>query len=551
MNSLPTRRHDACKSIYFHKTPLAACLAAAMAFSVSGPLMAHGNDSASVRSPDHSLLLQGYASGSNFAARLQGPQADRAEAAMQRMLGIQAPSVVTGATIPVSNCNNSGSGSLRAAIGFASSGDTIDMSGLNCSVDLTSSIVTTVDDLTIQGNPDHKYPFINGQNAHRPLVHTGTGTLTLSGVTVENGKVSASSSSRFAAGCVFSAGDVVLSDSAQVKYCTVENTGTGNAIGGGIYSAGYTGVFSGSIVTGGHAKAASGNALGGGIYAKGGAFLKYGEVRSNSAYSATGVFARGGGIYSSQDLGAVISHIGNNIASSGTSTLDTGGGAWIGGSATIIASSIYSNHADSAAALLLGFNGGSSATAIYESTIANNKAVASNAKYGGAVYLGSTSTIENCTISGNTEKNSTDTKYGAGILIDDGVSVSMSSTIVSGNNLLHSTSGALPSNFHGDSTTSATVTGDHNLVGLSKFTTVPGDTIRTDDPKLGPLANNGGLTVTMAVLPGSPAIDVGTANGDTVDQRGTGFKRVVGAGADIGAFELGGDTIFANGFESP
>jgi len=63
-----------------------------------------------------------------------------------------------------------------------------------------------------------------------------------------------------------------------------------------------------------------------------------------------------------------------------------------------------------------------------------------------------------------------------------------------------------------------------------------GDTF--PDPKLGPLADNGGPTLTMALLPGSPAIDAGnTSLAPTTDQRG--FPRPAGLGADIGAFEYG------------
>ncbi|MEL7039866.1 MAG: choice-of-anchor Q domain-containing protein, partial [Cyanobacteria bacterium J06592_8] len=58
------------------------------------------------------------------------------------------------------------------------------------------------------------------------------------------------------------------------------------------------------------------------------------------------------------------------------------------------------------------------------------------------------------------------------------------------------------------------------------------------DPQLGPLQDNGGPTFTQALLPGSPAIDAGSANGLTTDQRGTGFVRVFGSQADIGAFEV-------------
>ena len=58
------------------------------------------------------------------------------------------------------------------------------------------------------------------------------------------------------------------------------------------------------------------------------------------------------------------------------------------------------------------------------------------------------------------------------------------------------------------------------------------------DPKLGPLTNNGGPTLTMALLPGSPAIDAGdTSAAPVTDQRG--FPRPAGSAADIGAFEYG------------
>jgi hypothetical protein len=58
------------------------------------------------------------------------------------------------------------------------------------------------------------------------------------------------------------------------------------------------------------------------------------------------------------------------------------------------------------------------------------------------------------------------------------------------------------------------------------------------DPKLGPLADNGGPTLTMALLPGSPAIDAGnTSLAPATDQRG--FPRPAGLAADIGAFEYG------------
>src|SRR5262249_30349594 len=67
------------------------------------------------------------------------------------------------------------------------------------------------------------------------------------------------------------------------------------------------------------------------------------------------------------------------------------------------------------------------------------------------------------------------------------------------------------------------------------------------DPRLGPLAFNGGRPQTHALLKGSPAIDKGdntavdpmTGQPLTTDQRGAGFPRKKGsrAAVDIGAFE--------------
>ncbi|HEU4665822.1 MAG TPA: choice-of-anchor Q domain-containing protein [Dokdonella sp.] len=96
-----------------------------------------------------------------------------------------------------------------------------------------------------------------------------------------------------------------------------------------------------------------------------------------------------------------------------------------------------------------------------------------------------------------------------------------------------------------------TIQGNGNLV-IASSQPLPADTITTD-PLLMPLADNGGPVATHALRPGSPAID----HGDnflslTYDARDAGFDRVVGAAADIGAYEVqaaGLDVIFADGFD--
>ena len=91
--------------------------------------------------------------------------------------------------------------------------------------------------------------------------------------------------------------------------------------------------------------------------------------------------------------------------------------------------------------------------------------------------------------------------------------------------------------------------GDYNLITNPGSSTLSGTHNFTGgDPKLGPLADNGGPTMTHALLCGSPAIDAGVADALATDQRGASFARtfddpamanaVDGDGTDIGAFEV-------------
>jgi hypothetical protein len=90
--------------------------------------------------------------------------------------------------------------------------------------------------------------------------------------------------------------------------------------------------------------------------------------------------------------------------------------------------------------------------------------------------------------------------------------------------------------------------GDYNLVGDGTNMTGLNDGVNGNlvgsadnpiDPLLGPLADNGGPTLTHALLPGSPAIDAGNnAYATDWDQRGPGYPRIVNGVIDIGAFEV-------------
>ena len=90
----------------------------------------------------------------------------------------------------------------------------------------------------------------------------------------------------------------------------------------------------------------------------------------------------------------------------------------------------------------------------------------------------------------------------------------------------------------------------YNIVGNNADAVIssqPTDQIGTPaapiDPLLGPLADNGGPTLTHALQTGSPAIDRGDPAAPPQDQRGYGRVGV----PDVGAFEFGGvATTLAN-----
>ena len=206
------------------------------------------------------------------------------------------------------------------------------------------------------------------------------------------------------------------------------------------------------------------------------------------------------------------------------STVDHNTASYGGGlsfrSATIIANSTISgNTAHKLAAALYSVNTNDSLT-IANSTIAFNHAEA-NLPYG-AVHFGSLSASS---------------------------TLALQSSIIANN-----TAGAMdtPSDL---SMMQPVLSGADNLVIASSLSP-PGVITVTSDPHLGPLQFNGGTTRTHALLPGSPALGLGNHDaippGITTDQRGAGYPRTTGSGAnvttDIGAFEF--DTIFSGHFES-
>ena len=163
-------------------------------------------------------------------------------------------------------------------------------------------------------------------------------------------------------------------------------------------------------------------------------------------------------------------------------------------------------------------------------TVSGNTA---NGRGGGLYVVGTaTLTLTNSTVSGNTAIS------GGGLYVFGGT-VRPTNTLVAGNAATGSSS--TPPNTAPDSYGPVASQGS-NLVsktdGGSGWVAADqtGTVAAPLDPRLGPLADNGGPTKTHALLADSPAVDAGPATAPgTQDQRGL----VRDALADIGAFELG------------
>ncbi|HEV8293510.1 MAG TPA: choice-of-anchor Q domain-containing protein, partial [Tepidisphaeraceae bacterium] len=163
-------------------------------------------------------------------------------------------------------------------------------------------------------------------------------------------------------------------------------------------------------------------------------------------------------------------------------------------------------------------------------TIAGNSAFTS----GGGIYsLGTRVHLRNFTITGNTANGTANGQGGGGLATSQFLYVHNS--VVSGN-----------SNFNAPDILSTLQTEVRfSAIGNSKGFTV-GQTSGNNLPygtnlKLGPIADNGGSTLTMLPQSGSPLINAGSnslTSGYAYDQRGRGFARISGASVDIGAVEV-------------
>ncbi len=414
-----------------------------------------------------------------------------------------------GATIAVANCNDSGPGSLRAAVAGAASGDTIDMAALSCRrINLTSgAIAIPQDDLGLVGGGRIT---VDANGTSSVFRHLGTGRLRIRGMTIARGFLR--SDTEALGGCIYSAGSIELNH-ALVHWCNARATGNGIANGGGVYAAGTATLANSQVVgnTAGHADPLmSYHSAGGGIYVRGHLAVMYSRVCGNHAHDGSGALSNAGG------LEAVHATFSGN----------TGGQALLvkDGDATIMSSEISGNSSPmNVVSITRSWQAPGWNVVIADSTISGNMST-----YGSVLAISAeTKSIVNSTIAFN--RQSTYCDYGGGTLVLSGTPPHIESTIIA-----NSTCGGQP--FTDLAIHDTQVEGANNLI-MSSNAPLPPDTISVD-PGLAPLADNGGDTRTHALPSDSPAVDMGNnAAGLAYDQRGAGFARVKGLRADIGSYE--------------
>jgi hypothetical protein len=382
---------------------------------------------------------------------------------------------------------DAGHTTLRDAItsANANSGSTITFaSGLSGTINLASALPIITFPTTISG-PGASQITVNGQNTVRD----------------------------------FHVDPTVSGDAVSISGLTV--TGGSALKGAGIYSFGAALTLSDMVVS---ANTATG-AGGAGIDTDAGGTLDV--VNSTiSGNMATGGNSRGGGIYTENESGTVATIRSSTI--SGNQATKWGGGVY--------------------------FDYGTQAT-VEDSTIYNNTSVTTA---GGGLYdFGAYNGDPGLTVTGSTITHNTAARgggiacYGAiGNTVNDLTEPILRNTIVSGNSATGGFGGPdVSCGYSNVPDNAGTVTAAFSLIGsVGPATNLnqTGPNLLGQDPQLGPLASNGGPTLTQKPASSSPVIDKGSAFGLTADQRAQTRPVEIpsvpnaagGDGSDIGAVEL-------------
>jgi len=447
------------------------------------------------------------------------------------------------ATLVVTSLADTGAGSLREAIAAASANDEIVFApGLEGTITLASSLAITRS-VSIFGNAGI---VIDGANAVRPIAITdGTAQVTLDRLVIQHGLADDG-------GAIFSVGTLVLN---EVTLRDNHATSRGGAL---FVSLGRFTIVDSTI--------ADNEAVGegGGIVdlSTSPSFISRSQITGNMSNGP------GGGIrhVSTQPLTIVGSTISGNQTALTTSTIG-GGIASQGGTLSISYSSIVANQSWFGGGVIVQNLATSGTLELSNSLVAGNTATSDG---GGVFVFGVLANISNSTIANNVAAagggggvSMQNSSAGTAIALLSNATVAQNRATTNGggigvisgaltlrNSLLAGNVATTNSDLNGAFTSQGV-----NLVQTRGTSTGYGgnDFANGTNPLLGNLTFNGGPTNTIALQPGSPAINALNAAGCTgipIDQRG--FARP-NSGCDVGAYEVGGaplpDALFNSGFE--
>ncbi|WP_435015620.1 choice-of-anchor Q domain-containing protein [Tundrisphaera sp. TA3] len=428
-------------------------------------------------------------------------------------------------TLAVATTADSGPGSLRAAIAAADRNPGRDVitfaPGFAGTIALLSPLPDLSGEIAVVG-PGASFVTVAADPAGFRVFSVAAGAdASLSGLTISGGRADAG-------GGILNAGRLTVADS-----IVAGNTAAGfdRGEGGGIRNVGTltirntTVAGNSSIHTG-----PFGSSDGGGVSNSGLLTIIRSTLSGNSAPGW------GGGIYNdaSGTLTVVDSTIDGNSIAGGFFGGTAGGGIANFGVLTLIASTLSGNSVEGLVPGGGGLSNHGTATLINATLVGNTATSASFGlptgfrSSGGAISNAGTLTVLGSTLVGNS------TDRGGGIHTTPGTTTVIAS-------ILHNPTGGNLS-FEDGAPATAFVSGGHNLFSDRPAVALDPSDLTDTDPLLAPLGDYGGPTRTMALLPGSPAIDAGTASaGIEADQRGV--SRRQGLAPDIGAFESRGFTI--------
>lgn len=315
--------------------------------------------------------------------------------------------------------------------------------------------------------------------------------------------------------------------------------------GGGILNSGWVTVSNSTF---------SGNSAiyGGGIYTYNTSELTV----SNSMFSGNSATTDGGGIYiHKNNLGS--GTVTNSTFSGNSAPHGGGGGIYDSGGELTVTSSTFSGNSASYGGGI--FSGGDELT-VRDSSFSGNSATNGGGMYtrgskissstfsgnsattGGGILTSGSNTISNSTFSGNSATNGGGSYHGIGsVTVTNSTFSGNSATNGGGIGIASGTTLTLKNTIAANSPSGGNCSGwTYDGGGNLSYpdATCPGI---NSDPVLGSLRDNGGPTQTMALLPGSAAVDAARdyiCRADPVNNRDQrGIARPQGTHCDIGAYE--------------